>query len=172
MGELQLTHVFAGHTGDHHRRAGAQSHADPIHIRFTIREEREPGRTAGYATRPGEVGVIDRRFESVAAASVHRHHAHISYHGGKCHLLAGCGLADGAKRHRFGDAERIVGQASPTVTIPSDLSADTRRLLVTSEARVVSIVMLILAYSIRTASLGRRNNKTRQAEAQTGFAPR
>lgn len=23
MGELQLTHVFAGHTGDHHRRAGA-----------------------------------------------------------------------------------------------------------------------------------------------------
>lgn len=42
MGELQLTHVFAGHTGDHHRRAGAQSHADPIHIRFTIREEREP----------------------------------------------------------------------------------------------------------------------------------
>ena len=108
--ELQLTHVFAGHTGDHHRRAGAQPHADPIHIRFTIRKEREPSRAAGYATRPGEVGVIDRRLESVAAASVHRHHAHVSYHGGKCHLLAGCGLADGAKRHRFGDAEGIVGQ--------------------------------------------------------------
>ena len=92
--ELQLPHVFAGHTGDHHRRAGAQPHADPIHIRFTIREEREPGRTAGYATRTGKVGVVNRRLESVAAASVHRHHAHVSYHGGKCHLLAGCGLAD------------------------------------------------------------------------------
>ena len=110
MGELQLPHVFAGHTGDHHGRASTQSRAHPIDVRLAIGEECEPGKTASHIARPGESSIIDRGLKTITPASIHWYCAHIPYGGSECHSLADHGLSNRAQWHRFGDAERIVGE--------------------------------------------------------------
>ena len=110
MGELQLPHVFAGHTGDHHGRASTQSRAHPIDVRLAIGEECEPGKTASHIARPGEGSIIDRGLKTITPASVHWYYAHIPYGGSECHSLAGNSLANRAQRHRLSDAERIIGE--------------------------------------------------------------